>query len=57
MFDVRLIDGSLSFLDNESEVAVTDETAMRIFGTTDVIGKNLYPLSIPHMDMKQKIYW
>lgn len=57
MFDVRLIDGSLSSLDNESEVAVTDETAMRIFGTTDVIGKNLYPLSIPHMDMKQKIYW
>lgn len=42
MFDVRLIDGSLSFLDNESEIAVTDETAMRIFGTTDVIGKELY---------------
>lgn len=42
MFDIRLIDGSLSFLDNESEVAVTDETAMRIFGTTDVIGKDLY---------------
>lgn len=42
MFDVRLIDGSFSFLDNESEVAVTEETAMRIFGTTDVVGKDLY---------------
>lgn len=42
MFDIHLIDGSLSFLDNESEIAVTDETAMRIFGTTDVVGKELY---------------
>ena len=41
MFDIRLISGSLSFLDNESEIALTEEAALRIFGTKDILGKEL----------------
>lgn len=41
MFDVRLLEGSWSFLQNTDEVALTEETALNLFGTKDVLGKPL----------------
>ena len=50
LFDVRLLEGSWSFLHNtEKEVALTEEGARRIFRTTEgVLGKELYVYGEPH---------
>ena len=42
MFDVRLMRGSWSFLNVPEEVALTEEGALRLFGTTDVLGRTVY---------------
>ena len=42
MFDVRLVRGSWSFLNVPEEVALTEEGALRLFGTTDVLGRTIY---------------
>ena len=42
MFDVRLMRGSWSFLNVPEEVALTEEGALRLFGTTDVMGRTVY---------------
>ena len=42
MFDVRLVRGSWSFLNVPEEVALTEEGARRLFGTTDVLGRAIY---------------
>ena len=42
MFDVRLVRGSWSFLNVPEEVALTEEGALRLFGTTDVLGCTVY---------------
>ena len=42
MFDVRLVRGSWSFLNVPEEVALTEEGARRLFGTTDVLGRTIY---------------
>lgn len=41
MFDVRLQEGSWSFLHNTDEVALTEEAALSLFGTREVLGKSL----------------
>lgn len=41
MFDVRLLEGSWSFLHNTDEVALTEEAALSLFGTREVLGKSL----------------
>ena len=41
MFDVRLLEGSWSFLHNTDEVALTEEDALSLFGTREVLGKSL----------------
>lgn len=41
MFDVRLLKGSWSFLHNTDEVALTEEAALSLFGTREVLGKSL----------------
>ena len=41
MFDVRLLEGSWSFLQNTDEVALTEKTALSLFGTKEVLGKTL----------------
>lgn len=41
MFDVRLLNGSWSFLKNTGEVALTEEAALSLFGTKDILGKTL----------------
>ena len=47
MFDIKLISGSLSFLDNKKEVAVTEEFAECVYGTKDVLGKDLFIAGSP----------
>ena len=42
MFDVRLVRGSWSFLNVPEEIALTEEGARRLFGTTDVLGRTVY---------------
>ena len=42
MFDVQLVRGSWSFLNVPEEVALTEEGALRLFGTTDVLGRTIY---------------
>ena len=42
MFDVRLVRGSWSFLNVPEEVALTEEGARQLFGTTDVLGRTVY---------------
>ena len=42
MFDVRLMRGSWSFLNVPEEVALTEEGALRLLGTTDVLGRTVY---------------
>ena len=41
MFGVRVLAGNTDFLHNRDKVAVTEEYARRLFGTTDVIGKEV----------------
>lgn len=41
MFDIKLLSGSWSFLNNQEEVAVTKEFAERVYGTENVLGKEL----------------
>lgn len=41
MFDIRLLEGSWSFLHNTDEVALTEEAALSLFGTREVLGKSL----------------
>ena len=53
MFDIRILQGTPNFLwsladerqmyiyDRSEPIAVTEETALRLFGTTDVLGKTL----------------
>ena len=41
MFDVRLLEGSWSFLQSTEEVAITEEAALNLFGTREVLGKTL----------------
>lgn len=44
MMDVKILEGNNNFLSsssNEKEVAITEEMARDLFGTTDVIGKEL----------------
>lgn len=41
MFDVRLIQGSWEFLHSPTKIALTEEAARRIFGTTDVLGREI----------------
>lgn len=42
MFDIRLISGTWDFLEHDSEIALTKEGARKIFGSTDVLGKEIY---------------
>ena len=42
MFDVQLVRGSWSFLNVPEEIALTEEGARRLFGTTDVLGRTVY---------------
>lgn len=42
MFDIKLVSGTWDFLKNDSEIALTEKGARKIFGTTDVLGKELY---------------
>lgn len=42
MFDIKLLSGSWSFLNNQEEVAVTEEFAERVYGTKNVLGKDLF---------------
>ena len=41
MFDIRLLEGCWSFLHNTDEVALTEEAALSLFGTREVLGKSL----------------
>lgn len=41
MFDVRLLQGSWDFLHSSEGIALTEEGARRIFGTTDVLGREV----------------
>lgn len=57
MFDIRILQGTPNFLwsladerqkhiyDHSEPIAVTEETALRLFGTTDVLGKTLTAFS------------
>ena len=38
MFGVRLLGGNWNFLRSPDEIAITEETALQLFGTTDVMG-------------------
>ena len=42
MFDIKLASGSWSFLENTDEIALTEEGARKIFGTTEVLGREVY---------------
>ena len=37
----QLLSGTWNFLENENQIAVTEQLAKRLFGTTDVLGKTL----------------
>lgn len=39
IFGLKLLKGSLDFLHDDSKSAITESCAMRLFGTTDVVGK------------------
>ena len=39
IFELKLLKGSLDFLHDDSKSAITESCAMRLFGTTDVVGK------------------
>ncbi len=42
MFNIRVLDGAMDFWDSDDKVAITEETALKLFGTTEhVIGKKL----------------
>ncbi|MBE6286708.1 MAG: FtsX-like permease family protein [Mediterranea massiliensis] len=41
MFEIELLDGSMEFLEVDEQVALTEQTAKRLFGTTDVVGKKI----------------
>ena len=43
MFGVRVLAGDADFLHNRNKVAVTEEYARRLFGTTDVVGNEVEP--------------
>ncbi|MEL5892747.1 FtsX-like permease family protein [Bacteroides sp. GD17] len=46
MFDIKILAGTKDFLYSEDKIAVTEETAKRLFGTTDdVVGKELKAFS------------
>lgn len=39
IFELKLLKGSLDFLHDDTKSAITESCAMRLFGTTDVVGK------------------
>lgn len=41
LFGIKLLAGDMDFLHNDAQVALTKETAMKLFGSTDVLGKEL----------------
>lgn len=41
MFDVTILSGSKDFMYSNAKVALTEKTAMRLFGSTDVLGKEV----------------
>ncbi len=41
MFDIRLLSGTMDFLNDDGKIAVTQETALRLFGQEDPLGKVL----------------
>ena len=41
LFGLRVLQGSLGFLYTPDAVALTDDAAMKLFGTTDVLGREL----------------
>ncbi len=41
MFDIRLLSGTMDFLHEDGKIAVTPETALRLFGQEDPLGKVL----------------
>ena len=43
MFGIRVLAGDTDFLHNREKVAVTEDYARRLFGTTDVVGKEVEP--------------
>ncbi len=41
MFGITLISGNKEFLHNNSQIALTEGTAMKLFGSTDVLGREM----------------
>lgn len=41
MFGVKVLSGSMDFMHSDDQVALTEEMALRLFGTTNVLGKKL----------------
>jgi len=41
MFQVRLLSGNRNFMHDSEQVALTEKTALQLFGSTDVIGKKV----------------
>lgn len=41
MFGIKVIAGSMEFMYSDDKIALTEEMAIRLFGTTDVLGKEV----------------
>lgn len=41
LFGIKVLSGDTDFLHNDRKIAITEETALRLYGKTDVIGKEL----------------
>lgn len=50
MFNISIVSGNMEFMYSDDKVALTEETAVKLFGTTDVLGKEII-----HYDKKIKI--
>lgn len=41
MFGIKVLSGSMEFMYSDDKIALTEEAALRLFGTTDVLGKEV----------------
>lgn len=41
MFGIKVLSGSMEFMHSDNKVALTEDMAIRLFGTTDVLGKEV----------------